>query len=199
KIVLFFFSIMLLTLSNHAFSASEQTIAYVNKGESCSVAIIDLKTHRIINTIDIDPNSCKKGCIIESVVSPEKDRLYAIKTHEHKKEDQCVYVYDLTTRALISSIVVSEPPLKFPLANIVITPDGSHVYVSTYGSSGRDAIWDIDTHTLKPSRIWLGSRSSPMKMLVSPNGKKLYVKIDGAIQIIDISTDTVIDTINEAE
>jgi YVTN family beta-propeller protein len=201
KRILFFFSIVLLVLSNHAFSASEQTVAYVNQGGDCSVAIIDLKTHQIVDTIPIDPNSTRKSCIIESVVSPEKDRLYAIKADEHKKEDQCVYVYDLKTRALIKSIVVSEPPLKFPLANIIMTPDGSHVYVSTYGSSSRDAIWDIDTRTLEPSRIWLGSRSGPMDMLMSPDGKKLYVATRGAntITIIDTSSDTVIGTMYQAD
>jgi DNA-binding beta-propeller fold protein YncE len=183
-----------LAVSNLAFSAEKsvipEAVAYVNQGSNCSIVAIDLKTHQIIDTIPIGPKS-EKSCMLNSVVIPKQDRLYAIKSHEHGI-DQYVYVYNTKTHDLVSAILLSSPPLKYPLSSIVAHPEGSHVYVSSYGSSFNDTVWDINTKTLRPRPIYMGKRSGPLEMLMSPEGERLYVATRGSYSI------TVVDTSNES-
>jgi len=171
-----------------------QTIAYVNLGENCSIAMIDLKTNQLLNTIQI--GSEKNGCMLESVVTPKGDQLYAIKANEHGV-DQYVQVFDIKSHALVNSILVSSKPIRMPLSNIIMHPDGSHVYVSSYGSSGNDTVWDIDTRTQNASMIRMGKRSTPGEMAISPDGSKLYVATRGenTISIVDTASGVVVDAI----
>lgn len=175
-----------------------QTTAYINLGENCSVAMIDLKTDQLLDTIQI--NADKKGCILESVVTPKRDQLYAIKANEHGV-DQYVQVFDTKSHTLLNSILVSSSPIRMPLSNIVMQPNGSHVYVSSYGSSGNDTVWDIDTSTQKTSMIRMGKRSTPGQMVISPDGNKLYVATRGenSISMVDTVSDTVVGVIEHVD
>lgn len=183
---------------NSEIKTKQKIIAYVNQGENCSVAMIDLKTYQVIDTIPISFD--KTGCMLESVVTPKRDLLYAIEANEHGV-DQYVRVFDIKTHKLVNSILVSSRPIRMPLSNIIMKPDGSHVYVSSYGSSGNDTVWDIDTRTQNASIIRMGRRSSPGAMAISSDGNKLYVATRGenSISVIDTASNTIIGTMDGAD
>lgn len=202
KFVFIYFVIILIMTTNSAFSAGkEETIAYVNQGKTCSVAIVSLKENRILKVLTT-PYSGSKSCIIESAISSKQDRLYAVMTNEHGI-DQYVHVFDLNSAKLIKSILISTPPLRFPISNLVLKPDGSHLYVSTNGSGGLDTVWDIDTATFNPRAITIPYRSSsPEDMAVSPDGKKLYVAVRAgktSVNVIDTATDNIIGTMTDGD
>ena len=93
---------------------------YVTNDGDDTISIIDTTTNTVIGTVGIsDPAAL--------AVSPDSTRLYALSGFN----PATLHVVDTSTRAILASV-----PLGVVQAyGMALTPDGSRLYISTYGSN----------------------------------------------------------------
>jgi YVTN family beta-propeller protein len=171
--------------------ASGANYAYVSNAQSAAVAVIDTSTQAVVATIPVpypDPEMM--------VLSPDGSRLYVVLT-----ASSGVAVIDTALRVTIATVPVGTQP-----RGIVITPDGSHVYVSSgcnttaCGGFTQPAVSVIDTSTNQISaQIDLSGACTPCGLeglAISPLGNRVYVDFIedsahfGGVATIDTSTNT---------
>jgi YVTN family beta-propeller protein len=92
-------------------------------------------------------------------------------------------VVDLTTNSLLTSIPLGGIPNE-----VVLSPEGSRAYVTTYNL---DRVWVIDTAT-NSVIAGIPTGPSPFGLKVKPDGSKIYVTNNGG------NTVSVISTVNNA-
>jgi YVTN family beta-propeller protein len=97
-----------------------------------------------------------------------------------------VTVVDLRTSAPISTITVHDAPFE-----LVISPDGTRAYLTTYGSQELGVI-DLEADTLLAPTLSLPPR--PQGVAITPDGTRLYVALlfSDDVAVIDIPSGTVI-------
>lgn len=184
------------TVSAKEASLEPQVNAYLVQGtlKECSVAIVDLKTNTILGKMKIpDPGTdpSRQGCNLKVAVTPKQDQLYVIQADKHAS-DQYVHIIDINKRVLLKSILLG----RMPLSNIKMKPDGSHVYISSFGSSTYDTLWDINTLTWRAIPIRMEWMASLGGMAITADGNKLFVGTDRyGIKIIDTASMMTIDTL----
>ncbi len=102
-------------------------------------------------------------------------------------DDGTVSVIDTQTNTVIATIPVGGHPY-----GIVVTPDGSQVYVGSYYDS--ISVIDTATNTVTATIPIYGS----LGMAASPDGSRVYIADDnqGTIDVIDTRTNNVIGTIS---
>jgi YVTN family beta-propeller protein len=91
--------------------------------------------------------------------------------------------------ATANNTVVATIPVGSGPAGVAVTPDGSKVYVTTFGGSG-GAVSVIDTASNTVIAIPLGS-TEPFGVAVTPDGSKVYVALD-TVSVIATASNTVI-------
>jgi YVTN family beta-propeller protein len=93
-------------------------------------------------------------------------------------------VIDLTTNTLLTSIALGGIP-----SEVVLSPDGTRAYVTTYNL---DRVWVIDTIA---NNVIAGipTGPSPFGLALTPDGSKLYVTNNGSntVSVISTATNTV--------
>ncbi len=102
--------------------------------------------------------------------------------------------------AAASSAVVATIPLgdNFEYGgDLAVSPDGSRVYVVGYSNADDDALVVIDTATNTVAAT-IDVESYPVGVVVSPDGKRLYVSHSsvGMLSVVDTATNTVTGTIS---
>src|SRR6266404_2469698 len=101
--------------------------------------------------------------------------------------DNSMSVIDTATNTVIATIPVSDRPFS-----VVVTPDGSKVYVTNNNSGNPRTVSVIDTATNTViATIHVGAK--PFGVAVTPDGSKVYVANNnpgnpGTVSVIDTAT-----------
>lgn len=100
-----------------------------------------------------------------------------------------VNVINTATNDITATVSVGKEP-----AGIVITPDGSKVYVANYGSNSVSVINTSSNAVLKTVSVGL----NPIGISVSPDSKWVYVANSGSntVSVVNTTTNTVAATVN---
>jgi YVTN family beta-propeller protein len=111
--------------------------------------------------------------------------------------DSVVVAINTANHTASSPIVVGSGYSDNP-GNMVITPDGSRIYVDGYTGTGLPvanevAVINTATHSVTGNILLDG----PGSLVVSPNGGKVYVGTPGAIDVISTGSNTVTAAIPE--
>jgi YVTN family beta-propeller protein len=182
---------------------AQGTKAYVTNSNSTTISIIDIATNKIIGTINgfNGPSGM--------VITPDGRRAYVNNYGASQSvpsgKATTVNVVDLTTDKIIGD------PLEVGLAPaaLAITPDGEFVYVINYVDG------DIDTGTVSIIKTSDNSvemnaiqgLTGPFAIAITPDGQRAYVTNFGSnnfapigttISVIDLNSNTIVDTINLA-
>ena len=107
------------------------------------------------------------------------------------REDKQLYIFDLNTKQIIKKLRIDGEAYT-----CVMNPNNNELYVSCWGCDQVNTL-DLSTLTWKPS-IQVGD--NPNEMLVTPDGKYLYVcnSNDNSVSVINLKTRIVIETLDAA-
>ena len=107
------------------------------------------------------------------------------------REDKQLYIFDLNTKQIIKKLRIDGEAYT-----CVMNPNNNELYVSCWGCDQVNTL-DLTTLSWKPS-IQVGD--NPNEMLVTPDGKYLYVcnSNDNSVSIINLKTKGVIETLDAA-
>ena len=193
------------TISDMSFSGpytvtinASGTKAYVTNSNSTTVSIIDLATNTVTGIIS--GFSGPTGFAI----TPDGTTAY-VNNYGYgggSGSGTTVNVVDLNTNMIVGeSLTVGQAP-----AALAITPDGAYVYVVSYvdGTIDGGTISIIDTSDNSVNLNAITGLSGPFAIAITPNGEYAYVTNFGSnnfipvgttVSVIDISTNTIVDTI----
>ncbi len=166
---------------------------YVTNLNSNTVSVIDTATGQVTDTIPV-------GISPEGVaVSPDGSRVYVTNQCASSSSSNCtngtVSVIDTASGLVTASIPVGSEPI-----GVAVSPDGSHVYVTNFGSN---TVSVIDMATAVTATIPVGTH--PIGVAVSSDGSHVYVAsqcaiggncANGTVSVIDTASDSVLTTIN---
>jgi YVTN family beta-propeller protein len=107
------------------------------------------------------------------------------------KEDNSLYVLDLTTKNILFKLELKEPAYA-----CLLSADKKDLYISLWGGK-KVLIYNIMSRTIQ-STIDVGE--NPNELLLSKNGKYLFVANagDNAVSVIDMASRKVLETLNAA-
>ncbi|HOZ69129.1 MAG TPA: bifunctional YncE family protein/alkaline phosphatase family protein [Chitinophagaceae bacterium] len=107
------------------------------------------------------------------------------------KEDNSLYVLDLTTKNILFKLELKEPAYA-----CLLSADKKNLYISLWGGK-KVLIYNIMSRTIQ-STIDVGE--NPNELLLSKNGKYLFVANagDNAVSVIDMASRKVLETLNAA-
>lgn len=97
--------------------------------------------------------------------------------------------------------VVASHPLDLTVTDLVVSPDGRHVYVSRTAATGADvAVLDTTTGRVQPIDIAAAAGASTECVRMTPDGRRLYVAVQrpsgGEVVAIDTHLRRVIETVD---
>jgi DNA-binding beta-propeller fold protein YncE len=139
------------------------------------VYAVDVATHSIVDSIHI-------GTIIHLALHPTQPRLYASAINEAK-----VYEIDTATLDTLRSFTLSGT-----VQDLAVTPDGGTLYVADETNKVHVVNLSTGNHTSITTGV-----CSAYGLLVTNDGLQVYIScsLSGQIQVIDIGTSAVINTL----
>jgi len=156
-----------------------------------NILVIDTQTEEITATIPLGFG----GYICGIAVTPDGSRVYVpvarIACGQTLDSPSRVEVIDTATNAIIKTILTGGG--AYGPTDLVITPDGSWVYVSHHGDNKIHIISTV-TNTIVGSVSVAGQ---PVGIAVTPDGSRVYTapRLLRSISVIDTSTNSVIATV----
>lgn len=102
---------------------------------------------------------------------------------------------------LEDNTVVASHPVDLTVTDLVVSPDGRHVYVSRTAATGADvAVLDTETGRVEPIDIAASAGTRTECVRMTPDGRRLYVAVQrpsgGELVAIDTQLRRVIDTVD---
>lgn len=102
---------------------------------------------------------------------------------------------------LESNSVVASHPVDLTVTDLVVSPDGRHLYISRTGAIGADvAVLDTATGRAEPIDIAASAGTSTECLRMTPDGRRLYVAVQrpsgGEVVAIDTDLKRVVDNID---
>ena len=114
-------------------------------------------------------------------VSPDGTRAYML---DPGYSTSTVHVINTATGAVLTSISVSGWA-----GDIVTSPDGTHLYVGTYSSSGSNTLYVISTATnTVTSTTAVTGGGILTAMAINPAGTEMFVTLQTAVAVVNLST-----------
>ncbi len=167
--------------------------AYVTSGGS--VAIIDTTTDMVLTTVSTP------DIVNQLVITPDGTKVYMVAIDNGTSSS--IDVLD-TTNNIVSSIPIAASPYPdlFTTTGIVITPDGSKVYVANGGLSRSIQVIDVATDSvLTTIPITTPNNNTVKGLTISSDGTIVYVTSSdegtyGCLSVVDTGSNMVIDTIS---
>ncbi len=156
------------------------TRVYATNELDDTLSVIDTATNTVVDTISVGPAP------VAVAVSPDGSRIYVLNGSGFTPS---VAVISAATHMITNTIHIGVAQAR----GMGICPDGSCLYVSTYGSNSVKVI-DTATETVVTT-VPVGSL--PVGVDVRPDGAAVYVAnyISGTVSVISTATNTVSTTI----
>ena len=119
-------------------------------------------------------------------IDEARNRIYVV-----TREDKSLYIIDLKTKDIVSKLA-----LDAEAYDCKISKGGNELYISCWGCD-KIVVFDLGKNVFK-NTINVGD--NPNEMLLSPDGKLLYVcnSNDNSVSVIDLQTKRVIETLDAA-
>ena len=142
------------------------------------VYVIDTATNTVVTTVPVGarPNGI--------AVTPDGTRVYVANAW-----GPSISVIDTSTNQVIQTMPLPAGPQSY-LGELVITPDGRKAYVADSDRQGLHPI-DLLTNTIG---AMIPTNGRAWGLAVSPTGDRLYACQTGAINVLDVASDTIIET-----
>lgn len=139
-------------------------IAYVTNFGGKSISVIDLRTFRVIKTMNTG------GAPVEVAYTPNGKYVYITNFDKVIKGGPRAGLWKIDTKT--HKIVARIPGHRYP-KGVVASPDGKHIYFSSWWwPKGYMAVVSVKTNkVVRKSRVW----NRPRGMAMSPDGKMLYL------------------------
>jgi YVTN family beta-propeller protein len=155
--------------------STDGKLIYVSNEDDDGVSIIDTTTGKVV------PPTIKTGDQPEGVSLTADGKLI----YSTNEGDGTVTVIDTATRKLLNTIKVGRRP-----RNVVFLPDGQHAYVNAE-NDGTVGILDLAKNEMTGT-ITLGTPGDikPMGLVLTADGKKLYVTTGKGKKVFVIDTTT---------
>jgi YVTN family beta-propeller protein len=156
--------------------SSDDNYLYVvhNDGRNCWVSVMsDDGTTVAVTPVD--------SYAIALTLSPDSSRLYVASSKpksSYQHGHGSIAVIDTATFTLIDVISLESAP-----DTIIVSPDGSRVYVTHYHKNSISAI-ELASH----SHALIGLDDAPLDIAVSPDGGRLYATNLHSLTLIDTAT-----------
>jgi YVTN family beta-propeller protein len=162
-------------------TAPDGQSALVANVDDATISVINLKSMAVSQTISLPPFNGVPMRPSGIAVLPDGSRAYVA---DHVAlPGSAVYVIDLTTLKFSGTML---PVGDFP-QSIAVTPDGSQLWVSSWGSNRVD-VFD----TLTNVGVAAFNVPSPNGIAFNPNGTRAYIAASGQtpgyVQVIDVQT-----------
>lgn len=161
---------------------------YVSGGNDNRIIQYAIKNNKLIykDSIIFGKSWPEKISVAGIAIDYNNNHLFAV-----TKENNSLYEVDLTNKK-----VLNRYKLPAEAYTLVLSPKKNELYISSWGSA-QVLVWNIQKHHIQTS-IAVGS--NPNDMVVSPNGKRLYVANanDNSVSVIDLQQYKVLETLNTA-
>jgi YVTN family beta-propeller protein len=161
---------------------------YVANSYEGTVSVIDTATNSLVNTIPAG------GCLTGIAVSPNNARVYVTAsgtTYAYCQggPENLVHVIDTATNAVVAAVPVEEDPM-----GLVVTPDGSRVYVA---NSGNDSVSVINTAS-NTVVATIGVPNHAWNVDVVPLGTHVYAYWGATVSVISTASNLIVNTVQVA-
>jgi len=175
--------------------------AYVIHKEKSSVSIIRISDNSVIKEIFIG-----KGCAVYSMsITPDKEYIHVfahrLDSRKNVQEERVVVIRTSDNKVKIIKIPKqylrrNYPPSPPP----VLTPDGNYLYSTYYtyrGGLNYDIVPAVDIIRTSDNQLVdrIYTRGQPKEMLISPDGKRVYVNYGEETAVVGISGTSPINTV----
>jgi YVTN family beta-propeller protein len=161
---------------------------YASGGNDNWILRFAIRKNKLVccDTITLGKPWPEKISIAGIAVDEKRNRIYAV-----TKENNSLYILETDTKKIIKEI-----PLGGEGYTCLLSPDKKYLYCSCWGC---DKIVVVNTGSLEIEKsITVGD--NPNDMIIDPKGRFLYVanSSDNSVSVIDLSRNTVIETLNAA-
>ena len=168
--------------------SSDEKYLYASGGHDNLIIKYGISNGRLVNKDTFNLGTPWPNAIGPSGICLDEKRnlLYVV-----TREDKRLYVVDLITKKTVKYF-----GLNAEAFTCILSPDNKKLYISCWGCDQVNTL-DLATQTWD-SPITVGD--NPNEMLVSPDGKYLYVcnANDNSVSVIDTKTKHVIETLDAA-
>ncbi len=158
--------------------STEKGTLYVSNNADNSVSVIDLATEQVNGTIDVYKSPTRVA------MTPDGSRVFVI---DHVLPASSLSVIDANTGAVLKT---AENP-KADYRDVLASPDGTSVYLSTTSYVSGVAVLDAATGNLKRSFVLPQDNKVPGYMALSPKGRFMYLTYDDQTLVYDVIDDKV--------
>ncbi|NDA62567.1 MAG: hypothetical protein EBX50_11045 [Chitinophagia bacterium] len=197
---------------NLAVSNNKKYIAVTNNGQSTNtIQLLDANNHKVLHSIEIAKAwlglcfSKNDDYLYVSGGNDNRIIQYAIKNNKLIYKDSIIFGKSWPEKISVAGIAIDynnnhlfavTKKLPAEAYTLVLSPKKNELYISSWGSA-QVLVWNIQKHHIQTS-IAVGS--NPNDMVVSPNGKRLYVANanDNSVSVIDLQQYKVLETLNTA-
>ncbi|HXH99287.1 MAG TPA: bifunctional YncE family protein/alkaline phosphatase family protein [Sphingobacteriaceae bacterium] len=170
------------------FSSDEKKL-YASGGNDNIILVYPINNHKLLpaDTLVLgNPWPAEKICPTGIDVDDKSRKLYTV-----TKEDNSLYVIDLTTKK-----VIKKTNLGHEAYSCILSPDKNELYISLWGGD-KVAVYDTRSHKVVSEIV---TESHPNELIQTKNGKFLFAANanDNSVSVIDIKARKVIEVISAA-
>ncbi len=181
-----------ITIGNGNYGATVSTLitsngrfGYFSNQSDDSVSVVDLATNVVIATIPVGNGPYFADSIPPLVSNPDGTLVFV-----PNKQDDNLSVIEVASNRVIATITVGAAP-----SVAVVTPDGKSVYVSNVSAPDTMSVIDIDSLTVVDS---FSFGPNVIGLTFNSDGSRLYGTGGSLLQVIDPSSNTIINTVTVA-
>ena len=154
-----------------------------------TVSVIDTATQRVVGEIVSDRGGPCASASWGLDISPDGKTLYVLAS-----DGRCVLVVDTQSQDIVDSFQIPVSGDPSHLTHIAVHPDGDRAYVLEY--AGDVYVIDLASQDVV-TRVATTDGCSVLKL--SPDGKRGYVICNADFSVLDLATDTLLETITIGE
>lgn len=153
--------------------------------EPTTVSVIDTAASKVVAEIRANRSGPCTSTSWGLDVSPDGETVYVLAS-----DNRCILIVDAVSRSITGSLQIPVSGSPSHLTHIAAHPNGDRVYVLEH--AGTVHVIDAATHNVRTT-IETADMCSVLKL--SPDGQRGYVICSSALAILDLTTDTLLDTI----